>query len=633
MSRRPINFQGIVELDRGVVDEIDNYLQEKESHLAHKIFEGISSESEPILSSPVLSTLGVHLKLSDAVEGLTKKIRKLSSAQLRDSVGADTGTLVRNLNEILWEMAEVLQGCVFELFQQIAQISIDKWQSSLADVVKSIKDLLIHYIDDLIWVFRRLEIPLHECQVKVASSKRGWVDWFQKRFVELDSSILTYLRDTESYLKSQYDEFHGRYGEFLHLSLKAEESLERMQTFPVLALMDLQDQKRYIEIFRLLKLWELNSRKDSVLAGDIKGSIKNLCSVNNAVKVFNQYYLGLKTAFFKSSLELKSIKCGDSGTEIEGAELDRLKNKVGEYDQELHRLFVTMSLYREFVLKTHVNPYVRCRWGFKEHPVTPEPAKSKSVLNAIYSVEELMRQYERLIDSLDKDPLSTEHLEQENHKQIERLLHEMNQPLISRSMIRNRAESFLKQVQNMDEAGSTRFETIYYLEDAFAKALRSDWKYHVLNEFPLFHQLYAIHQGLLPSIDDPAHASRIERFFRLFTEIEEWVKNGDVYSHIHEIESDVSDMKTYLQDFLAVVQRAGREKFSDPFLHENVDKFRRQLLEYRYVFGKFFLSITSENVDGRQLRNQFLFVDQYFESIENLLKDLKISIEDRKMGS
>jgi hypothetical protein len=92
---------------------------------------------------------------------------------------------------------------------------------------------------------------------------------------------------------------------------------------------------------------------------------------------------------------------------------------------------------------------------------------------------------------------------------------------------------------------------------------------------------------------------------------------------VHEIELDMNDMKTYLQDFLATIQRATRDKSQDPFLDETIHKLHHQLLEYRYLFGQFFLSIMSRNSDGMQLRNQFLFVDQYFESVENLLQNLK----------
>ncbi|MBA3720971.1 MAG: hypothetical protein H0W88_01050 [Parachlamydiaceae bacterium] len=286
-----------------------------------------------------------------------------------------------------------------------------------------------------------------------------------------------------------------------------------------------------------------------------------------------------------------------------------------------------MEKYREFMLETDPNPYVRSRWGFKEWSVAPEPEKAKALLNQIYDAEEMNRWYKDFIDALEEDPFSQERKENQAHQEIERLLHEMGQPLISKMMMRNRVEQLLAYIKACDEVSSPHYETINYIEDVFSKALRLDWKYHLLHEFTLFKKLYNIHQGLVERVDDPAHAYRIERFNNLFDQIERWVRKGDVYSHIHEIEVDINDMKTYLQDFLAVVQRASKEKSVDPFLDDTIQRFRHQLLEYRYLFGQFFNDIMSRNNEGQQLRNQFLYVDQYFETLESLLNELKVSWE------
>ncbi len=168
-----------------------------------------------------------------------------------------------------------------------------------------------------------------------------------------------------------------------------------------------------------------------------------------------------------------------------------------------------------------------------------------------------------------------------------------------------------------------RIEMIDYVEDILSKAMREDWKYHELHEFPLFHQIYRMHVGMVKGLDDPSHAFRLDRFQHLFRQIEKWVTKEDMYAHVHEIELDSNDMKTYLQDFLASIQRALKDKEHNPFLDETIKKFRQQLFEYRYIFGQFFFTIMNKNADGQQLRNHFLFVDQYFETAEMALNDLK----------
>jgi hypothetical protein len=64
-------------------------------------------------------------------------------------------------------------------------------------------------------------------------------------------------------------------------------------------------------------------------------------------------------------------------------------------------------------------------------------------------------------------------------------------------------------------------EVISYIEHTLSKAIQKDWRYHVLHRIPLFHQLCRLHQGLDPSVNDPAHAFRVEHFQQLFSKIQE----------------------------------------------------------------------------------------------------------------
>jgi hypothetical protein len=85
----------------------------------------------------------------------------------------------------------------------------------------------------------------------------------------------------------------------------------------------------------------------------------------------------------------------------------------------------------------------------------------------------------------------------------------------------------------------------------------------------------------------------------------------------------MNDMKSYLQDFLAIIQRTLQGKSKNLFLDDTLNKLGHQLLEYRYLFGQFFTTIMIKKLERVQLRNQFIFVDQYFESMENLLQKTK----------
>ncbi len=627
MGWRPIDFQGIMSLDRKIVEQLEQFLQEKENRLAHQILNVIPSSTLET-ASPALP--GASLKLSEAVEGLSKKARLFVKGDVNVQ-GSDhkTEKTIKGINADLWEFTEVLEGCVLELFQQVRRIPIDRWHISISHVVQTVKDVLMHHLEDLMWGIRRLEKPLKEYGQKFSfkPQSKGWFNWFSSGDSYLDPNLLLNLQQTEKFLKVHYENFLKSYNEYMFLSLKAEEYLDKMKNYPILALLDVGDQNLYVDVFRLLKMLEINRHPKKEIALNLTGALKHLTSVDHVLQVLRTYYREIKDAFFNTSLEWKSLNHDEEHFK---EAMQKLQVKLQAYQQELQGLMHIMSRYRLFILKNDPNPYIRSRWGFTEWIVGPEPAKAKKLLNMVYSAEELDTYFLQFRESLARDPLTQQHLEYQARQEIDRALHEMGQPLISHSMMQSRALKLLEQLKACDEIGSPHLSTIDYVGDVLSKVMREDWKYHVLHEFPLFHQIYRLHQGLVEYVEDPAHAFRIERFRLLFDQIEEWVAKEDIYAHVQEIELDMNDMKTYLQDFLASAQRAVREKSHDPFLDETLHKLRQQLLEYRYFFGQFFLMIIKKTSDGMQLRNQFLFVDQYFESVETLLNELKTSWEGKR---
>lgn len=624
MTWQTIDFHRMVDLDRKIVFQLEQFLEEKEKRLAKQVLDVIPPSYSEDLAAPSMLSETAPLKLLEAVEGFSKRVRGLNPSQIdpkesQSKVGQD----VKEINAILWEFIEVLEGCVSELFQQVRQVPIDRWHLYIAQVVQEIKNVLNHYIEDLSWTIRRLEKPLKEyCQKFNYHFDRTWLDRILFRDAVLDPNLLHNLNETETFLKSQYEAFQQHYNEFMQVNIKTEESLQKMKSYPILSLLDLSEQNLYIDAYRLLNMIELNPNPKKEVSIDTTKALKNLTSFDNIFQVMNIYLFEIKETLFISSLEWKSM---DRKKENFQENQDRLKFKIVDFIQELKDLSKTMSRYRTFILKNDPNPYIRSRWGFSEWIVGPEPAKAKKMLNLIYSAEELERNFKRFQEVLDLDPEVQQKQDSDSRQEIEKLLHEIKQPLISRSMMHQRMERILNELKICDEIGNPHLTTISYFEDTLSKIMREDWRYHVLHEFPLFHHIYHLHQGLVDPYDDPAHAFRLERFQLFFDQIEGWVEKEDVYAHVHEIQLDINDMKTYLQDFLATVQRTVKDKSHDPFLDESLFKFRHQLLEYRYIFGRFFLYIMSKNSDGMQLRNQFLFVNQYFESVENLINEMKLS--------
>jgi hypothetical protein len=114
----------------------------------------------------------------------------------------------------------------------------------------------------------------------------------------------------------------------------------------------------------------------------------------------------------------------------------------------------------------------------------------------------------------------------------------------------------------------------------------------------------------------------MNKFRSIIKKLREWVNDRDIHKHVAEIEVEMSDLQQYLQEFLAQVQRMIIESPGNPeILRKVVINTSAELLEYRYLFGTFFHFLHQNEPEGKTIRNQFLFVDQYFESVENFVHE------------
>ncbi|WP_213105618.1 hypothetical protein [Candidatus Protochlamydia amoebophila] len=625
MAWRSLDFYSLNNLDQKIVDQLELYLHQRETRLAYQILNAIPSTNLETFS-PTLSQEGGILRLSDAVEGITKKVRMFVKTDTQRIYQDQDRNFRQHINHALWEFTEVLEGCVVELFQQIKQVRVDRWHHSIFKAVYAIKNILIHYIEDLAWAVRRLEKPLKEyfqySNAKLTLFNHWMLGW--QSFV--DPQIAKNLNQSEIFLKKEYQAFETCYQNYMQISIKIEFDLEKMKTFQAFAQLGIAEQNLYVDVFRLLKTLEQNSKPKDLLSQETIRSLKNIANFDTIEDVLKKYHNILKKAFFGSSLAWKKLDKDEDSIKKKSEEL---KNSVYHYQYELQQLLETTGHYRTFLLKTDPDPYVGSRWGFSEWIVSPEPIRAKKLMHLMYFLDELNKGYEKFFKAFERDKLTLQQLENKAHEVIENLLHKMEQPLISRTMMQNRALQLIGQLQLCDEIGSDHFEIISYFDGILAKAMREDWKYHVLHGFPAFHEIYRQHKGLGEFIHDPSHAFRVERFQLLLDRVEGWIKKGEFYVHLYELELDNNDIKAYLQDFLAIVQRTEKEKSLDPFLDETIDRLKQQLLEYRYLFGQFLFNIQIKDIDG-QYRNKFLFIEEYFETIENLLFELKISWEGKR---
>ena len=622
MSWQPIDFQRIVALDKTLVAQLRKYLVEKETEFGNALLSSLIQISPNSPSIP--SSRSLNIKLSEAVEGFGKKLRQILQSQNENLPPEAFKEITQNINHSFWEYEEVLEGCVKELFQQLDQIGIELWNSELAQVLDSIKDMLLHLLEDLVWGYRRINSQLIEFRSVQESRQGKWV--FLNKITApwrsaLDRSLLKNLEQTEKYLKIHYKKQADQLKEYIGLDEKVLSIMKKLNGYQVLNTFDDETKKKFENLYYYVKLWKFNQKNKIIPVQELIRSLSYSISLENSIDLLKKYSEALKNALYHQSrvLKKKSIRYMQ----------DPLGKKmvfemIKGYRAELITLGSTTAKYREFLLRTDPNPYVRSRLGFTEWVVGPEPEQAKQLLNIEYEVDNLEKLFEKLEESIERGPSKEEHRRLRMTSEVQRLLHEMGQPLTSHSMAKRRAEYVLEHLKTVDELGSFNPYSMEYASKIFSKLLRADWKHHVVHEIPLFQELFSIHMGLVGGSLDRNHQNRMSKFRHLIQEIESWVKTRQTSKHEHDIELDMNDLKGYLQDFLAQVQRAAKdESITSENSAQIIAEFSHQLLIYRYLFGEFFYFLSKFNPDGKRIRNKLLFIDQYFESVENKLHVLR----------
>jgi len=620
-----MEFNGIIKLDRQIADQLSQYLEEKESKLSHTIRDSLSFESHPVEVKIPVPSVHYRMKLSDSVEIFGKKAREHKLA--RDDAHSihDWKEVVGTINNAFWEYLGVLEGCVTELFQQLPQLGTEKWAERPADVVNSIKKMLMHHMEDLKWAIRRMESQLGQYRW-ACEQKSGHQVWWRKILSGwrslLDRSLSLNLIKSQKYLSFHYKQFSNNCHEYQHLQTNVGATMHKFEHYHTLNGLDEEVEAKFKKIYELVKLWEMNRKSKAVPQREIVNALKNIMSFDRAHALFTDYYEALRSGLFEKSRSFKQQQAEpvheDAMTSVPVFE------SIEQQRSELHALGATVACYRDFLLRTDANPYVRSRWGFSEWIVGPESVRTKQLTTIGYTIQNLDRLFESLQRAREKGPSADEEEVADSvRKEIKPLLYEMNLPLTSLQAMRSNSNAIVDCLKKMNELGSFQPSIVGLVGETLLKAMRADWKYHVLFDIPDFHKIYTIHQGIMnDSRKGKEHIQRLDTFIGMTQQIMAWLKNRTSQNHIQEIEMDVHDIKVYLQSFLASVQRidALAENESSNVMKQIVHS-THQLLDYQYYFGQFFHELRESEPDERQVRTQFLFVDQYFEAIGSKLQE------------
>jgi len=606
--------QRITLLDEPMAEQLSGYLENKESLLSWQLLKAMppffseSGELGPLAKMP----------LSTSVEEFGRQIKR--SQQISPQQTENWRATADHINHALWNYIEILEGCALELFQQIDQIGFEHWNADLAHAVATIKNELIHRMDDLIWAIRRLEHQLKDYRWICEEKQGRWVAWrkiFSSGQSILDRSMKSTIKKCQKYLNFRHGRFVDGYTGYQQLHETAEQALKQLYNFRVLSSMDVDVQGRFKRFYFLLKIWDENLTARILPLSETIRALRLMISPEGAFALFREYISNIRQCLFdKSRMIKKEFRLVFADPHSKRPILDN----VASYREELKTLKKSIASYEKFsqgIEKDFSQKVERFPSPFYK-PKATLALRFEALSKDIDRIDDLCTSFN---SSVEKETALDSKLTTNIENSIDMHLHEMGQPLASSKFMRHHAKALLTHLQELDELGSFHPEVVAYVGRVLCKAMGTDWKHQVLHSFQEFHHLYEIHHQLTIRMDDRQHLNRLHKFRRILEQIEQWALRDEALKHIHEIELDINDLKVYLQDFLAYIQRLKPQQILEKKEDESSEYFKanQALLEYLYLFGNFFHKLNLNEPSQLLIRKQLLFVNQYFETIERAL--------------
>lgn len=583
------------------LERFRSYLELQEAKLADSL---LLSTMTPSGSLGVVHLHGSgHFQLTQALQILSSRIKELSEAE---TIPGEWKTAVNAANSALWSFLQVLEEATNELMEHVKLSKMGEWNDEFYSISLKFKELLVHRIEDTIWIYRRLEELFLSYRATCQKHRNLWV-MFGKLWSPfasiLDKQILNRLFKAEEMLNTHFKLFAVAYETFQGFSKKCLESEKKWGLMTCFNELSQGQQALFLKLFRFLSIREENNKKRFLEPDDLIAATKAISKSGSVTLLYRDYYKLLKSALFDLSNAFQNSLDPSYAT------------KAKDLKKELLALGVQVSAYREILLRGDPNPYVRSRWSVTEWTLGPEPRKTKDLMQLIFDIEMVSRWYDHFIHSIEMEPIPQRSIKRSYlQKQVVEVLHEMGQPLASRNMLQAKGDRFVTLIEELDELGGSLGVRREDFADYFLKALSLDIRHLVLFDNPKFEELYYIHEGFLPTLNDLHHERRLKLFKQSLHHIYFWLKEHEVMHHEKEIDIDEGAIQEELQKLFAQIQRGEAPQ------NGVIDSYYQMLLEYRFQFSKFYYSIKKFEDDGRMVRKHFHFVDRYLESIEKLLR-------------
>jgi hypothetical protein len=576
-------------IERELFDDLKAYLNNRKNLIKHTLLFGLSmvkQDVNPTLYMPKEN----EISLDEALKIFDSQCHTIPDQDLKSF---QFDSLTETLSKSIWSYIQILEGMSVELFEETNMINADKWNQDLYERVEATKCLLFQELGDIKGFIYKLEKVLKELGSRALS--KGKLNVFKRlRFKihsALDPDLLSHIKKSEIFLHAKFKEFSKAVKFFDAAFPKVDMQMARFEGYAGFHNLDSSKSSVFLRLYKLLRVGELARGEDKKIQEEIHRSIKQTFPPGKTTQVFRDYFNILKRSLF----DLSRLWRGQ--TEVAAQAI------ISSYRSEISSLISVEKKYRDFLLKMDGASYMRAGSGFTGWFLGPEPKRTKDISELIAETEKLDNNFSQLQNHHDDIDEQDPNVTLGHFNLIEKLIHDMGQPLQSRSIIKSKSDEIVRQLILINELTSPLKEVSGRIQDVLIRIMRVDTHFLTLQENRDFFTVYEIHQGLNPPSNNPMHTKRL----KLYHQIIDHFKSG--HPDHHEVEHDLQEA---IQEFYHSIT---------PGI--DVKDYKNQLLEERYIFADFFYYLKQLGAEGSHIRHEFHIVDQYFEAVELKLESLQ----------
>lgn len=509
--------------------QVKKFVEQEEVCLLQRLFQVFQIPAEMIDKEERKRFSKAIDLVSDRIDLIIEKNEeKMTSDQLKALIG--------HLNAAYRRFEDMIESCSVQIFYDLEAIPIDHITRDIYHDLKEIHAHLKTRLTEALRQHKRLEKKLSDFQ-SYQKSRMSIFSTLSKMFISvLDKTIPVKLKRILDQTTDHFTRLKDRYEAYDRNSKQADERVRKFDAYTQFHTLPEDDIRLFRRLYWLIKMHDLDRQGGEILKSDLVKMMGQLATPKEINRIFQEYYDLLKDALCELSGRLTKKGMDELSNE---SVREEIQTTITQLRNEVHSLGSLIFKVRDYILRSHPDPYVRARLGFSEHTVGPEPEETRQLAALGHQVEVLDKRFAKFSDAVHDYKPSTKSID--DLRFFDAIIMELEENIWEAKSKGEALAVFQTCLQELGEAHELySFDPfrVMGIERVLRLALRIDF-FNVLVKEHSFRDLYETHIKIRGPVRNESQKALLDSLSDLNVEFLKKLKEG-------------SQKKTLRQSVLAV---------------------------------------------------------------------------------